>query len=135
MAQQTKPVDRLLQRPLYIFDLPEELLYSLQFKPQTAAVQEQLETPPTRRATPGSPSLNGEDGDGAKAATSCALCGLTFADSQEQRSHVRSDLHGYNIKQRMHGKKAVGEAEFERLVGNLDESLSGIRHVGVGRRR
>ena len=56
---------------------------------------------------------------------SCNLCGLAFSDLQEQRSHVRSDLHGYNLKQKLRGKKPVTEAEFERLVGQLDESISG----------
>jgi hypothetical protein len=43
----------------------------------------------------------------------------------EQRNHVRSDLHGYNLKQRIKGQEAVGEAEFEKLIGDLDESISG----------
>jgi len=34
-------------------------------------------------------------------------------------------LHGYNLKQKLRGKKAVNEVEFERLVGQLDESISG----------
>lgn len=38
---------------------------------------------------------------------------------------MRSDLHGYNVKQKMRGKKAVTETEFERLVKDLDESISG----------
>lgn len=38
---------------------------------------------------------------------------------------MRSDLHGYNIKQKLRGKKPVTENEFERLVGQLDESISG----------
>lgn len=38
---------------------------------------------------------------------------------------MRSDLHGYNTKQKMRGRQAVNEAEFERLVGQLDESISG----------
>lgn len=67
-----------------------------------------------------------ETPEGAPAsATSCALCGLSFATVQEQRSHVRSDLHGYNMKQRMRGLKTVDEKDFDRLVGELDESISG----------
>ena len=38
---------------------------------------------------------------------------------------MRSDFHGYNLKQKMRGRKAVDEVEFERLVGQLDESISG----------
>lgn len=107
-----------------VFDLPEELLYTLQLKVQPTAASP---TPEREASTPNSPSLNGserEDG-GPSSATSCALCGLTFANLQEQRSHIRSDLHGYNIKQKMRGKKAVTETDFERLVKDLDESISG----------
>lgn len=43
----------------------------------------------------------------------------------DQRSHVRSDLHSYNLKLKLRGKKPVTEAEFEKLVQDLDESLSG----------
>lgn len=43
----------------------------------------------------------------------------------DQRSHVRSDLHGYNLKQKMRGQKAVNESDFDKLVRELDESLSG----------
>ncbi|TKA29748.1 hypothetical protein B0A50_03111 [Salinomyces thailandicus] len=128
MAQQVNPTDRLLQRPLYIFDLPEELLYSLQFKPQNAPAPEEPELSPQEQPIPGPKSVNGaeqEDGEAPRAATSCSMCGLTFADLQEQRSHIRSDLHGYNVKLKMRGKPSVGETEFERLVGQLDESLSG----------
>ncbi|EMC98816.1 hypothetical protein BAUCODRAFT_381036 [Baudoinia panamericana UAMH 10762] len=130
MAQraQTQPADRLAQQKLYVFDLPEELLYTLQLKLQHTAASDTDSTSPERTSSPASPSLNGLDAaqeEVPKAATSCALCSLTFAHVQEQRSHIRSDLHGYNLKQRMRGKAPVGEADFERLIGQLDESLSG----------
>lgn len=44
----------------------------------------------------------------------------------DQRSHQKSDLHHYNLKQKLRGqKKPVSEADFEKLIGDLDESLSG----------
>ena len=58
-------------------------------------------------------------------AMSCALCSLKFSTVLDQRSHVRSDLHAYNLKQKMRGSKPVSEVEFEKLVGDLGESLSG----------
>ena len=57
--------------------------------------------------------------------TSCSLCGLVFSKLENQRSHVRSDWHGYNLKQRLRGHSAVNEAEFEKLVEDLNESISG----------
>ena len=38
---------------------------------------------------------------------------------------MKSDLHHYNLKQKLRGQKPVSENEFEKLIGNLDESLSG----------
>ena len=78
-------------------------------------------------SSPASPSANGSEHDNGSSAgaTSCSLCGLTFESLQEQRGHVRSDIHGYNLKQKLRGRNAVTEAEFERLVGALDESISG----------
>ncbi|TKA82800.1 hypothetical protein B0A55_01795 [Friedmanniomyces simplex] len=127
MAQQAGPVDKLLQRPLYIFDLPEELLYTLQLKVQSTAPVEAAGPGLQRAQIPNVPSVHSAEGpdESSKAATTCSLCGLTFTSLQEQRSHVRSDLHGYNLKQKLRGKKPVDEAEFERLVGQLDESISG----------
>ncbi len=49
--------------------------------------------------------------------TACSLCSLTFSSVEEQRSHTRSDLHGYNLKQKLKGLAVVPEDEFERLVG------------------
>lgn len=125
-SSENKAENKLFPRPLYVFDLPEEILYTLQLKTQPTAAPD-LEEPSPRSPPPASASFNGEDkqDDGPSSATSCNLCGLTFASLLEQRGHVRSDLHGYNVKQKMRGKKPVDEAEFERLVGQLDESISG----------
>jgi hypothetical protein len=59
------------------------------------------------------------------AATSCALCQVIFSTVQEQREHVRSDLHRYNLKLKLRGNATVTEPEFNKLVGELDESISG----------
>ncbi|KAK6439223.1 hypothetical protein LTR95_004572 [Oleoguttula sp. CCFEE 5521] len=121
MAQQT--VDKVLQRPLYVFDLPEELLYTLQLKTQPSAAP--LEDGP-HTSRPATPSDSGESTSGSStSATSCTLCGQSFPTVLDQRSHVRSDLHAYNLKLKLRGREAVTESEFERLVEKLDESLSG----------
>jgi hypothetical protein len=60
-----------------------------------------------------------------KLSTSCLHCGATFPNVQEQRRHAKSDWHAYNLKQKLRGRGAVTEDEFEKLVDNLDESISG----------
>ena len=114
----------LLQRPLYVFDLPEEILSTITLKNQPdRPVQE---TPP-RISTPASEISEKSDTEASSPAkaTSCNLCGLSFPSVAEQRTHVRSVLHGYNLKQKIKGLKPVGEVEFEKLIGDLDESISG----------
>jgi hypothetical protein len=56
--------------------------------------------------------------------SACSLCNFTFSSVEEQRSHIRSDLHGYNLKQKLKGLPAVSEKEFENLVrGDTHRSL------------
>jgi hypothetical protein len=131
-------VDPLLQRSLYgksgcanserhatnasaVFDLPQELLSTIQLKDNASAT---IADEPESADNSKSERSGNEDGT-ESSATSCGLCRLSFPSVSEQRSHVRSDLHGYNTKQKMRGLKAVGETEFEKLVGELDESISG----------
>ncbi|KAL1606542.1 hypothetical protein SLS60_003947 [Paraconiothyrium brasiliense] len=116
--------EHLLQRPLYVFDLPEELLSTLTLKNQPNQIPQTDPPQPHPSESDANERSENEDGNPAKA-TSCNLCGLNFATLADQRSHVRSDLHGYNLKQKIKGLKPVGEADFEKLVGELDESISG----------
>lgn len=116
--------DSVFQRPLYVFDLPDELLSTITLKNQPNQIP--VEDTPRINPNPNesSESSASESSSPAKA-TACNLCGLSFASVAEQRTHVRSDLHGYNLKQKIKGLKSVGEIEFEKLIGDLDESISG----------
>jgi hypothetical protein len=107
-----------------VFDLPEELLATLALKTQVDRPIPDSSPHAYDVATKTSESADAEESGPAKA-TSCSLCGLSFASVAEQRSHIRSDLHGYNLKQKIKGVKPVGEADFEKLIGDLDESISG----------
>ncbi|CAH0039384.1 unnamed protein product [Clonostachys solani] len=117
----SKPQEDLLRRPLYVYDLPPQVLDTLTLKADTDAsivASEELSRTP-RDVSPGASSEN------LVGSQSCSLCSLTFPTVQEQRSHLKSDFHNYNLKQKLRGQKPVSETEFEKLVGNLDESLSG----------
>jgi hypothetical protein len=107
-----------------VFDLPEELLATLTLKSQVDRPIPESSPHANDLTTKISESADAEENGPAKA-TSCSLCGLSFASVAEQRSHIRSDLHGYNLKQKIKGAKPVGEADFEKLIGDLDESISG----------
>ena len=60
-----------------------------------------------------------------KPSTTCQLCGTISSSVQEQRLHVKTDWHNYNLKQKIKSAQSVSENEFEKLVDDLDESISG----------
>lgn len=100
--------------------MPEELLYSLTLRSDNLA-------PETRdRASETTPAAASEStADGISKSTTCTLCDVVSQNVQDQRTHVRSDFHRYNLKLRLRGVKPVDEATFIKLVGDLDESISG----------
>ncbi|OTB07377.1 hypothetical protein M426DRAFT_318066 [Hypoxylon sp. CI-4A] len=116
----------LLRRPLYVYDLPDQVLSTLTLKQDAAgeaqdAINESTksgdQTHTQDASSNSSPSVVGSQ--------SCSLCSLSFATLEDQRSHLKSDLHHYNLKQKLRGRNPVSETEFEKLIANLDESLSG----------
>ncbi|CAI6094081.1 unnamed protein product [Clonostachys chloroleuca] len=115
----SKAQEDLLRRPLYVYDLPPQVLESLTLKSDASIVASEGLSRTPRDVSPGASSEN------LVGSQSCSLCSLTFPTVEEQRSHLKSDFHNYNLKQKLRGQKPVSETEFEKLVGDLDESLSG----------
>ncbi|KZP01617.1 hypothetical protein CALVIDRAFT_474488 [Calocera viscosa TUFC12733] len=104
----------LLQRPLQIFNLPAEIVDTLSIR--TSALS------PPREPTP----PPAEDQRETSTSFACNVClGATFVDVQEQREHFKSDWHRYNVKLRMSSKSAVTEEDFNGIVDELNDSLSG----------
>lgn len=103
-----------------VFDLPEQLLASLTVRTtdQPIAVERDVEA--------GSEHQGPITQEHAIAtSTSCALCQVSFQTVQDQRDHVRSDHHRYNIKAQLRGNPTLDEMTFMKAVGELDESISG----------
>lgn len=112
------------RKPLYLYDLPREVLSTLTLKADaTLSAQLDHETDNTSRRQ--SVASVASDGSSAGGSQSCSLCSLAFTTVQEQRDHLKTDLHHYNLKQKLNGLTPVTETEFEKLVGELDESISG----------
>ncbi|OAR00501.1 hypothetical protein LLEC1_03033 [Akanthomyces lecanii] len=113
-------------RPLYAYDLPAQLLGSITLKPD---VEVAVPASPLESDLPSSPSTKSTDSattdTSIVGSQSCSLCGQSFNNVLDQRGHLKSDLHHYNLKQKLRGKSPVSETEFEKLVEDLDESLSG----------
>lgn len=107
-----------------VFDLPQELLVSLHLKNATLLDPHSEDVIHPTTAEVKTEHQDPKDGE-SKVSTTCLLCNTSFVDVQEQRSHVKSDWHNYNLKQKVRGSAPVSENEFEKLVDELDESLSG----------
>jgi hypothetical protein len=119
-----KTQDALFRRPLYLYDLPPEILDSLVAKPDAGlpAVIEDAPTDPDASGENNSSPASAENTLGPQA---CSLCGMSFVTVQEQRDHLKTDLHYYNLKQKLNGLRPVSETEFEKLVSENDVSISG----------
>ena len=123
MSQQAEP-NPLLRRPLYIYDLPPELLLSLFPCASTQQLQPSTDEHVAKEARDPRDSTASSE-EGVAHATACNLCRVTYGNVQDQRQHVRSDLHRYNLKLAVKQQPAVDEQTFARLIGDLDESISG----------
>ncbi|KAK3330917.1 hypothetical protein B0H66DRAFT_467999 [Apodospora peruviana] len=118
-----KKQDEILRRPLYLYDLPPEILNSLSLRADAGLQAQQPieQTPSPSRSQSPAPSVS----DTVVGSQACSLCNLSFVTVQEQRDHLKTDIHHYNLKQKLYGLNPVSEGEFEKLVGDLDESISG----------
>lgn len=105
-----------------VFDLPSSLLSSLQ--PKSDDTTSNAPHPEPELQAKGTKTV--PEDKAAIGSASCALCGVTFKDAQEQRRHAKSDFHGYNVKQRMKGLKTVNEAAFEDLLNGMAEFSMGL---------
>ena len=102
--------------------MPPELLTSIALKdPSFLQIAPEVEAEPTRVAK----DRENHESNPTKPSTSCYLCNTWFSNVEEQRQHSRSDWHNYNLKQKLRGGKAVSDNDFEKLVNELDESISG----------
>ncbi|KAF7716721.1 Uncharacterized protein PECH_008645 [Penicillium ucsense] len=115
-------IEDLIKRPLYVYDLPSELLATLRAK--TANHAGAAQSPESALVQVDDPELAAQEATVATT-TQCSLCKVTYSNVQEQRSHVRSDHHRYNIKAQLRGNEPLDELQFAKAVGELDESISG----------
>jgi hypothetical protein len=106
MADTEKP-HPLLKNPLFIFSLPEEILNTLTLKedaePQMRPVLE--DEVPENNVSGG---------------TGCLSCNVGgFSSVSQQREHVRSDLHKFNLKRKLAAQPVVNADEFEKMLDGM----------------
>lgn len=96
-----------------MYDLPKDILSTLIPKDEAIQGPDDGASESTDARSETSESTSGS----AAGSKACSLCGVSFETVEEQRSHTRSDLHGYNLKRKIRGLNSVTENEFEKLVG------------------
>ncbi|KAJ9128346.1 hypothetical protein QFC24_000639 [Naganishia onofrii] len=113
----------LLQKPLYVYTLPQELLNILSVRSVQAVVSEPESKDAEKTTTKATFSTLDVSQPGS---LSCQTClNIAFPTLDEQRAHFRSDWHRYNAKLVLLGKGGmVTEEEFEEINDGLS-SLSG----------
>ena len=99
-----------------MYDIPPDILKSLSLKDASGSLE-----PQEGSVTGLSPrrSTSSLAADTLVGSQSCSLCSLAFLTVQDQRSHLKSDLHHYNLKQKLRGGIVASEAEFEKLIGGV----------------
>lgn len=120
--------DEITRRPLYgkisshrcckpksdnissVYHVPQDILTTLTPR------DDPEDGPRDETVAPAKAPLSEARTDSSATSKSCSLCGLTFHTVEDQRSHTRSDLHAYNLKQKMRGAPPVTEGDFEMLV-------------------
>lgn len=95
-----------------MYDLPSDILSTLQHKDDLASISSTQEAAEVHSGT----KSQDDDPRSAAVAKACSLCNQSFTTVEDQRSHIRSDVHNYNLKQKLRGLGAVSELEFEDLV-------------------
>jgi hypothetical protein len=108
MSEKEKP-HPLLQKPLFIYSLPAELLNTIKLKGDAnPSIEDTLGT--TRKSE--QESTHGTAG--------CVTCNIAaFTDVSQQREHVRSDLHKFNLKRKLAGQKIVDADEFDKMLDGI----------------
>ncbi|KAK4047519.1 hypothetical protein OIO90_006161 [Microbotryomycetes sp. JL221] len=125
--------------PLYLFQLPQELLNDLQvrelhipeshplYEHHARALEQQQQQQQTQPAT--SPNAIAEPQSDAAATGgrfTCAVTQASFPDLVSLRQHYKTDWYKYNVKLKLEGKPTpVSEQDFEALVDGLSASISG----------
>jgi hypothetical protein len=104
------------------FDIPRHLLDSLAVKGQDYAIASAQDISQTdKKVQDESHRLDAPVGSDAPSTSSlsCGLCGIQSKTVMEQRSHVRSDVHLFNLKRRMRNQSPVSEVEFEKMIEGM----------------
>ncbi|EPX71743.1 uncharacterized protein SOCG_03679 [Schizosaccharomyces octosporus yFS286] len=106
-----------------IFTLPDDVLASIELKPDlsnhiSAAPEANEDTENARESRITDPTQ--------KNVLSCTVCGINDLNNLENRKqHVKTDWHRFNAKRAGASLPSVSQDEFDHILDNLTESISG----------
>ncbi|GAA5946460.1 hypothetical protein JCM3765_000253 [Sporobolomyces pararoseus] len=112
---------------LYAFSLPRDLISQLEPRKLVIPPDHPLHPSNQQQQAPAVvpsavDSVQKEEGGAYK----CALTGASFPDLQGLKEHYKTDWYKYNVKLKLQGKPTpVSEQEFNSMVDNLSDSISG----------
>ncbi|SCV01694.1 LANO_0F13058g1_1 [Lachancea nothofagi CBS 11611] len=106
---------------LYIFELQEEILNSLELMIFDSSVTEVT----IDKQTDSKSAVN-EAEDDTPGLLGCRSCEIGFSSPVSRKLHYKTDYHRFNIKRKINGLPPISLEEFEVLAENDDvESISG----------
>ncbi|KAK9372617.1 uncharacterized protein V1513DRAFT_404842 [Lipomyces chichibuensis] len=118
--------------PFYVYTLPETLLSSLEpisfesaGSTSSPVTSDSIEHPTPANLTPASDPLADSSDSTTGSGPQCNTCKYSATSQDEQREHYKSDYHKFNVKRKVLGLAAVGQAMFETMLDELEESISG----------
>ncbi|KAM0750616.1 hypothetical protein T439DRAFT_380502 [Meredithblackwellia eburnea MCA 4105] len=111
--------------PLYSFQIPNEKLDQLKLRkleiPEDHPLFQAAPSPSQPSPAPEAPAPTAGGGQ-----YYCSLTQIGFQDLDSLKQHYKSDWYKYNVKLKLQGKQTpVSEADFNNLVENLTDSISG----------
>ncbi|WBW74902.1 Cdc48p-Npl4p-Vms1p AAA ATPase complex subunit [Schizosaccharomyces osmophilus] len=105
-----------------VFTLPDDLLESIELKPDLSS---HISTPEASEVTENARESRITDPT-QKNILSCTVCGINdLSDLENRKQHVKSDWHRFNAKRTGAVLPSVSLDEFEQILDNLTESISG----------
>lgn len=109
----------LKKNDLYIYDLPEQIINSLELMVFDSSVKEVILEVPKEAPEPVKKAVESNS-------LECGSCERSFESQEDRKEHYKSDFHRFNIKRKLANLPPIDIDEFEKLTENEDlESISG----------
>ncbi|ODV96230.1 hypothetical protein PACTADRAFT_33408 [Pachysolen tannophilus NRRL Y-2460] len=122
-------ISQFQSNELYIYHLSRDVLNSLELLYFDSLTTEAISPNSIVSLTSKSLEQHNEqlmDNEQSQAISNvCQTCGSKLDGLDVKKSHYKSDFHRFNLKRKLQKVPPVSEAEFDKIIQDLDESISG----------